>query len=480
MQKFFNVFMRCVMLGYLAGDACIAGAGTPEPAPAGKTPNVVFIVVDDLRADVMSIYGGAVGMPNLEGLAKKGCVFERATCGYPICHVSRTEMLTGRYLVAEGAARKPISFHDDWAVWPKFLQLAGYETVYCGKWHVQGDPWSLGYDRTEALYSSGGARGLPLTHERSATGRDVTGYTGWTFKSNENQPMLHLGIGLTPDTDRHIADGAIRAIDRSNGPFFLHVNFTAPHDPLHWPSGLENSVTATDVHLPANFTPVHPFDHGNQGGRDETIVPAPRSQLDVQRERAVYYALTRNLDRQLGRIVDALRQKNLMDQTVIIFTSDHGLALGSHGLMGKQNQYEHTCGVPLVIAGPSVVQGRRLVGQCGLRDLFPSVCEWLQMKCPESVQGKSLLPMLLDQQPEVHEAIFGYFTDTQRMIRSQDGWKLIWYPQIDRMQLFDLNTDPEEQQDLSQVSDYAHRLSSMRKTLKTWLIEQGDPVAGSR
>jgi arylsulfatase A-like enzyme len=464
-----------------AALACIAlllaPSGAARAADKPRT-HVVLIVADDLRADTISAYGGPVKTPNLDKLAARGALFRRATCGYPICHVSRTELLTGRCLVAEAASGAVVPFAKGWAVWPEVMRDAGWHTVYSGKWHVHGTPRARGYAETAGLYSSGGAQGQPLTLPRSATDRAVTGYTGWTFKSNDNEPLIALGIGLTSETDAHIADGAIAAVGKlkANQSLFLHVNFTAPHDPLHWPKGLENRFQAKDVKLPANFRGEHPFDHGNAKGRDETIVPAPRTEADVRRERAVYYALVENLDAQVGRVVKALEDRGELGRTVVVFTSDHGLSLGCHGLMGKQNQYEHTANVPLILAGPGVPAGKTFDAQCALRDLFPTACELTGARVPEGVPGKSLVPVLGGQKAEVHDAIYGYFTDTQRMIRTPDGWKLIWYPKADRVQLFHVAKDADELNDLAAAPAQRERRKDMTAALKSWLRDRGDAL----
>ncbi len=450
----------------------VSGIAQSGEASAERV-NVVLLVADDLRADVMSVYGGPVATPNLEKLAARGCLFTRASCGYPICHVSRTEIVTGRSLVAEASSGKTIAFDPTWTTWPACMRQAGWHTVYSGKWHVQGTPNSRGYSATSALYSGGGSAGKPLSFPRTPTGLAVTGYTGWTFKGADDKPLLEHGIGLTPTTDAIITQGAVAAINhRSNRPLFLHVNFTAPHDPLFWPSGMENSYSAQSITLPENFRDSHPFDHGNIVGRDEIVVPAPRSRAAVQAERAIYYGLVANLDKQVGMILETIDRNG--GQWLIIFTSDQGLSLGSHGLMGKQNQYEHTANPPLIIAGKGIPTNRRLNTNCALRDLYPTCCELAGVPIPHSVQGKSLQRLINGHASQVHPFVYGYFTDTQRMIRSEDGWKLIWYPKVARTQLFHTPSDPWELNDLSQDSAHVRRKQDLARALNTWLQLQGD------
>jgi arylsulfatase A-like enzyme len=206
-------------------------------------------------------------------------------------------------------------------------------------------------------------------------------------------------------------------------------------------------------------------------------VPAPRDPTDVRRERAVYFALVEHLDDQVGRILKALEEAGELERTLVIFTSDHGLALGSHGLMGKQNQYEHTIDVPLIMAGPGVPRGKRLPAQCYLRDLFPTVSDLAGVPVPAGLDGRSLRPVLAGERDRVHDAVFGYFTDAQRMMRTDDGWKVVWYPKAGRTQLFHVAADPDELRDLAAESAHGHRLREMTGALGAWLRRRGDPAA---
>jgi arylsulfatase A-like enzyme len=456
-----GLFAILVIIGVAVSDAV-----------AGERPNIVFLLADDLRPD--AIGNPAVRTPNLDALAREGARFSRAVVGYPICHVSRAEMLTGCCAFRTGVQYRGNAIDPTLALWPDTLRRAGYHTWYSGKWHNDGQPKNRGYEQTSGLFSSGGGAGrTPLPDH---AGRPATGYTGWTFKTNDGRVEIEKGVGLTPDTDRFIADGAIDIIRHASPePFFLHVNFSGPHDPRILPHGFESAVAAEKVPLPRNFAPQHPFDHGNAGGRDEVLLASPRQAEEVRAELAAYLAVVSNLDTQVGRIVAALREAGRWENTVIIFSSDHGLALGSHGLTGKQNQYEHTIGVPLIMCGPGVPRGRQISAQCYLRDLFPTTCEMAGVAIPATVQGRSLVPVLAGKETSLYPQVFGCFTDTQRMIRDE-RWKLIWYPKIARYQLFDLATDPDEMRDLAAGTEQSARLAEMKSKLEAWLKENGDPL----
>jgi arylsulfatase A-like enzyme len=444
--------------------------------------NIVFLLADDLRQDALGSYGnGEVHTPHLDRLAARGARFTRATCSYPICAVSRTEMFAGRLMLAADLARGPaggLKFSNAWTLYPAHFKQLGWRTIYTGKWHVSGTPWLDGFTETAGLYSAGGGPpGVRATVPKTVTGRTVTGYSGYTFKNDKNEPQLQYGVGLTPDTDRIMTDQALAAIERSAGsPFLLQVNFTAPHDPLHWPAGKENSHDFRRTSLPKNFRPAHPFETGNVKGRDELVLPPPREQDDVKKERAIYFAQVENVDAQVGRIVGALEKAGVLEQTLIVFTSDHGLALGSHGLMGKQNQYEHSINVPLILAGPGVPRQQTLTAQCYLRDLYPTLCDLTGVTTPASVLAKSLVPVLRDAQTEIYDEIYGYYTDTQRMVRQPDGWKLIHYPKIQRFQLFQVNEDPGEERDLIGDPVQQPRIARMKAALAAWQQQNNDPL----
>lgn len=436
-------------------------------------PNILLIVADDQRPDTIHALGNAViDTPNLDRLVAGGTSFSRAYAGYPICHVSRAQILTGN------PAFKALPKYPGGAIDPQLatlggtFQQAGYHTCYTGKWHNDGHPKQRGYTTTSGLYSSGGDKSVTQP-DMDDRGRPLTGYRGWTFKDENNQAELGKGVGLLPDNSRNIANGAIRAIQTApkGKPLFLHVNFAFPHDPRQWPTGMKDRYSAAKMPLPANFAPQHPFDHGNIDGRDELLLPTPRVPSEVREELAIYYAMITDLDAQLGRILDSLPAS---DEAIIIFTSDQGLALGSHGLLGKQNEYEHSIRSPLIICGPGLPKNECCAALVNLSDLFPTLCDLAGTAVPATVQSKSLAPLLRHQTGRVHDFVTGAFTDTQRMI-CDERWKFVLYPKVGREQLFDLQSDPDEMHDLS--GDPAHKTTKndLKARLETWRREQGDP-----
>lgn len=450
-----------------------AGAGTPALA----RPNILLMVADDQRPDTIRALGNPlIETPTLDRLVMGGTAFTRATCAYPLCYPSRAEILTGTTVFRNGIHARG-RLDTDAETLPGQLRRIGYRTCHVGKWHVAGTPRDRGYESTQGMYASGKA---PSEKKFDGMGREVTGYRGWMFYDGDGKAIPGKGVGLTPGISAEFADAAIRFIDAGKGvdrPFFLQVNFTAPHDPLLMPPGFFGKYDPGRMPVPRNFVPEHPFEYGNLRGRDEALWPWPRAEKDVREELTIYYAVISHLDQEIGRIMKGLEAAGQERRTVVIFTSDNGLAIGSHGLRGKQNMYEHSIGVPLIFQGPGILSGARSAAQCYLRDLFPTICELAGAPVPQGLPAASLLPILRGERKAIRGFVVGYFRDAQRMIRT-DRWKLVWYPQVGKEQLFDLHDDPDEVRDISGDAVHAGLMAGLRGDLEAWMRENGDPLAG--
>jgi arylsulfatase A-like enzyme len=439
-------------------------------------PNVLFLLTDDQRPDTIHALGNAnIDTPNLDALARRGVAFTRAVCANPICTPSRAEILSGCSGFRNGVVDFGKQIDPTLKLWPQAMTEAGYRSWYVGKWHNDGKPIQRGYEQTLGLFTGGG--GKWWKDQVDWKGTPVTGYRGWIFQDDEGNLFPERGVGLTPDISGKFADAAIEFIRRqSPEPFFLQVAFTAPHDPLYFPPSFESKYAADDIPLPANFLPEHPFDHGNFDGRDEQLLPWPRTPRMIRELLAVYYAVISDMDKQVGRIVEVLRETKQLDNTIIIFSSDHGLGVGRHGLRGKQSMYEHTINVPLIVAGPNIPRGETRDAQVYLRELYPTTCELVGIEVPKGVEGKSFAQVITGEVDKIHDHVFCYFRDKQRMVRDSQ-WKLIHYPAIDRWQLFDLLADPDELIDLSADQTKADVLNRLRETLQSAQQAAGDPLA---
>jgi arylsulfatase A-like enzyme len=248
-----------------------------------------------------------------------------------------------------------------------------------------------------------------------------------------------------------------------------------PHDPRTPPAGWEKKYDPAKMALPKNYLPKHPFNNGELVIRDEKLLGWPRGEDEIRKELADYYAMISHMDGEIGRIVAALDRRALRKNTLVVFTSDHGLALGSHGLLGKQSLYDHSMRPPLVVAGPGIPAGKKSNALVYLFDLFPTVAELCGVKLPDGVDGKSLVPVMTGKKDGVRDEIFGAYRQFQRCLRT-DRWKLIRYPHLNHTQLFDLAADPDETKDLAADPNHAERVKAMTKRLTELQKDFGDTL----
>jgi arylsulfatase A-like enzyme len=185
-----------------------------------------------------------------------------------------------------------------------------------------------------------------------------------------------------------------------------------------------------------------------------------------------YYAVISAMDHHIGRLLAALKELGLYDNTIFVYSADHGLAIGSHGLFGKQNLYEDGMKPPLIFAGPGIPRGET-AALAYLLDIFPTVCDLVGTKVPDGLDGRSLKPVIADKASGVRDTLFLSYRDVQRAVRDS-RWKLIRYPQVNVTQLFDLQSDPHEITSLADKPEHAERIRSLTGEMQRWQKELGD------
>jgi arylsulfatase A-like enzyme len=299
------------------------------------------------------------------------------------------------------------------------------------------------------------------------------------------QVQRHNAAGRYPATNTTTAEGhstdvfAASAGDfiarqDSSKPFFVHVAFTAPHDPRQALEEYQRLYPADRVSLPANFLAEHPFNNGEMLVRDEQLLPWPRTPDAVRAEIARYYAMITHLDARIGGLMAQLKEKGLLENTIVVFAADNGLALGSHGLMGKQNLYGHSVGVPLIVAGPGIEPGQRSDALVYLHDLNPTLLELAGVK-PVGMDARSFAGVLAGTATRHRDELFFAYGNVQRGIT--DGrFKLIRYAHLNRTQLFDLAADPLEQRDLSALPEGLAAMTHLTARLQQVQAELGDKL----
>lgn len=452
-------------------------------------PNILFMIADDHRFDGIGAYGNpVVRTPNLDRLAEDGMLFESIyTMGgqtAALCVPSRASLLTGANVFRSTVAGSevPLGETENPALWalnpdlpslPETLRGEGYRTYGIGKWHNGREAFARGFSGGTNIFFGGMGDhvGLPLH------GYDPSG----VYPAESAEPSDAFSSEL-------FADAAVDFIAeyREEEPYFLYVSFTAPHDPRTPPQTYSDLYPAADMPLPPNFLPEHPFDNGELDVRDELLASLPRDPDEIRQHLSDYYGMITHLDAQVGRLLQALEASGQAERTIVVYTADHGLAMGQHGLLGKQNLYEHSTHIPLIVLADGLPKGRRATGLGCQIDIFPTLCELAGVTLPRTAEGKSLLPLALapvdDERPAARESVFAAYKTIQRMV-SDGRWKLIRYYRSEdgrgseQVQLFDLASDPWETRNLGDHPEHAERLQRLEGELLRWQTSVGDPLA---
>ncbi|NKB70303.1 MAG: sulfatase-like hydrolase/transferase [Candidatus Latescibacteria bacterium] len=442
-------------------------------------PNILFFFTDDQRFDTLGGLGHPiVKTPVIDALMARGTTFTQAhvaggTVG-AICMPSRAMLHTGRTLFHLDGSGQRIPRGD--TMLGEHLQAQGYRSFGTGKWHNGREAYARSFtDGAEIFFG-----GMDDHWNVPAYDFDPTGeYAGTlpqcpqAFTSNEVKIRGGDHVSAGKHSSELFADATIDFIEQhdSDAPFFAYLSFMAPHDPRTMPAEYLAMYDPEEMPLPENFMGGHPFDNGDLKVRDEILADFPRDPWETRRHIAEYYAMITHLDAQVGRVLAALEASGKADDTIIVFAGDNGLALGQHGLFGKQNCYEHSVRVPLIIAGPGMPEGARRDDYAYLLDIYPSLCDLLGIEMPASVEGQSLV----EGGAPGRETLFTAYRDVQRMVK--DGrYKLIEYVVEGRRttQLFDLQEDPLEMNNLAEDPAQGQRLAGLREMLRQYRDDWDD------
>ncbi|MEM1304189.1 MAG: sulfatase-like hydrolase/transferase [Planctomycetota bacterium] len=446
-----------------------------RPAVAAGRPNVLIIITDDQATSTLGAYGDAsIDTPTLDRLASDGLTFDAArhmgSWTGAVCTASRRMIMTGRSVWrAPGARGVPKSAMAGLAATslPAAFNDAGYDTFRTCK---RGNS----YANANAQFQ---------------TARDAT------------------KRGSTPDEgSAWHADRVLEWFDERQAlgdadPWLVYLGFSHPHDTRDGPADLiakygavapgpPSAVNPAAPPLPANYLPQHPFPIGHPKLRDEHRVKGVQQRRDeatVRNELGKQAACIESIDTQIGRVLDRLRAAGELENTYVLFTSDHGIAVGSHGLMGKQNLYEHSWRVPLIVAGPGVPAGERTDAMVYLGELMPTVCELAGIDPPETVELPGFAQVALGRQDAVHDVHYGVYAGGAKPgIRAvTDGrWKLIEYDVLDgtvrETQLFDLRSNPDEllTGNLADSAEHRRHRARLERLLEQQAARWGDPFWG--
>jgi len=429
-----------------AGPARLFGAGAK-----GKKPNILFIFADDQTYESIRALGyDEVETPNLDRLVRGGTTFTHAynqgAWNGAVCIASRCMLNTGRFLwrahkLDNGGKLKAEASAG--RLWSTMMSGAGYETYMTGKWHVKIAPDQI-FD-TAVDPRPGMPRQTKQGYNRPHEGKPDP-WKPWNTKFGG---FWQGGKHWSEVVGDHGVSFLKKAAKRDK-PFFMYLAFNAPHDQRQSPKSYVDKYPLDKVKVPRNFMAEYPYKDAigcSKGLRDEKLAPFPRTHYAIKVNRQEYFAIITHMDAQIGRILDALEATGQADNTYIFFSADHGLSVGHHGLVGKQNLFDHSVRVPLMVKGPGVPAGRQLRTPVYLQDIMPSSLELAGVRKADHVQFKSLMPIVRGQRKANYDAVYGGYLNVQRMV-TQGDYKLLLYPKIKKALLFNLKDDPDEMKDL--------------------------------
>lgn len=457
---------------------------------AQEKPNVVLIFADDMNFSCMSNIGNdVVYTPNIDQLREEGMyfthTFNQGGWNGAISAASRAMMNTGKYLWKAKKRVTQKEFKSDCkegpVLWSQYMEKEGYKTYMSGKWHV---PISSKEVFNVANHERGGMpkqteEGYAFSNKNPKGRKFIQGQEdNWKPYDTRFGGFWEGGTHWS-EVLREDALSYIEQASNENKPFFMYLAFNAAHDPRQSPKRCVDMYPPEKIAIPENFVPQYPYMNGIGCGpwlRDEKLAPFPRTKYSVQVNRQEYYAIISHMDEQIGRIIDALKRSGKYDNTYIIFTADHGLAVGDHGFIGKQNMYDASMRVPMIIAGPGIKKG-----ECNeliyLQDAMATALDIAGSSHVKDVDYQSLLNLAQGKKDSkaANEYVYGAYIDLQRMVRSQQ-YKMIMYPKINIVRLYDVQKDPNEMNDLAANPAYKKVADKLFKEFKKLQKETQDEL----
>ncbi len=442
---------------------------------AADKPNVVFIISDDQSYETIRALGHTdIETPNLDRLTASGTTFTHTynmgAWHGAVCVASRSMLITGRTVWrAKGMEKSLNTEREAGRLWPQRMAAQGYETYMSGKWHI-------GTDAAKCFGNSANIRGGMPKDEIQGYNRPQSGKEdSW----NPSDPKFggfwkggkHWSEVLGDDGVAFLEQAA-----KSDKPFFMYLAFNAPHDPRQSPKEYVDRYPLERMKVPESYLSEYPEKDligCDKNLRDEKLAPFPRDEHAVKVHRQEYYAIITHMDEQIGRILDALEKSGKADNTLVIFTSDHGLAVGHHGLMGKQNMYDHSVRVPFIVRGPGVKAGAKVHAPIYLQSAMATALDYAGDDLKD-VEFQSVRP-LLKGEGEGLDAVYGAYMNLQRAV-TQDGWKLILYPKAKVAKLYHLSEDPQEMRNLADNPEMVARQKVLFAKLRELQEKFGDEL----
>lgn len=469
-----------------------------------NTPNILLISADQMRWDCLGAIGNPViKTPNLDRLARRGVLFRNGFTPDPICVPARASIMTGNYpQVCTGTKKNGGKIKEDQPLLTELLKSVGYYTYALGKLHFTpysppGEPRLVHGFQHVKLTESG--RILALFDQKNELGglEDYIDYledVGWGGYSRAhgigNNDVRPCRSPLPPEhyVDHWIADCTIEALNehcekRADQPFFMWMSSPKPHSPYDPPKGYDDLYDPREIPSPYGWkdNDVEQALQEKDPSIDETRFSHGIDSISPeawQVARAHYYGCITFLDAQIGRVLEHVENLGLLDNTLILFTADHGDLIGDFGSCFKACQHNGSVRVPFIAAGPGVKEGEISDALVGLQDIAPTFAQAAGAEIGQEVQGEALQPVFTNPHHGQDMRRYYYSTTERGMgfsVMVTDGvWKYIYSEAGGMEELYDQENDPNEEQNLAGDKNHADRLEEMRQTLKKEAMKFND------
>ena len=457
-------------LSLLAAAFCCLALGL-QGADTTKKRNVLLIISDDLNCR-LGCYGAAEAKtPNIDRLAARGIRFDRAYCNYPVCNVSRTSFLSGRYPEVTGvlnnATNPRTKLGPDFQFLPEYFRAQGYFAAGCGKIAHGGFNQVIKWDYyTEPQRGIDGEDEARVRAQKAKPSGKKGGKKGKATGAGDPFPWQSTSNTDAEEPDGQVARRLVKVLaEKRDQPFFVAAGFHKPHVPHTAPQKY------FDLHDPAKMpTPPEPAGHER---KIPEIARAPRSEfgLTVEQRRAIiqhYYAATSFMDAQVGLLLDELDRQQLWESTIVIFMGDHGWHLGEHGgFYAKMSLMDESARAPFIVVAPGVKPGTATQMVAEYVDLFPTLTDLAGLPAPGGLQGTSLVPVITNTGGRARDHAYTIVVrGSDRIGRALHTTRFAYLEWPDgSQQLYDAIADPHEYQNLAGNPEHAETLRSMKALL---------------
>lgn len=422
-------------------------------------PNILFIITDDQRRDTIHSLGNTdIITPNLDSLVKEGTSFTNTYIagGYTgaICMPSRAMINTGKYLTS--LVNNGADISNENTILGEYFKTNNYYTFGCGKWHNGPKAFTRSFCSGKNAFFSGmwDHWNVPVCDYDPLGNYDNVINFVTSFTNNKKIRKVHCDkFNPGVHSSSLVADTTVEFLQNydKEEPFFCYTAFLAPHDPRTMPPEFSTLYKDKKLKLPENLSSNYPVNYANDNMRDELLTPYPRAIEETESEIKDYYAMITHLDFEIGKILTALKTRKDYDNTIIVFCSDNGLGLGSHGFMGKQNLYEESISIPLIIKGPNIAKNERNDSRIFLHDLFPTLCDLVNIPIPSAVEGNSFYNLLKKETFQQRDEMYLIALDRARAIIKEDYKLSLYYnvkTNVSDIVLYDIKHDPLEMHNL--------------------------------